>query len=287
LTGQFSPSTVITMADQSRFSITGSGANTEVFRGLQGSGTFELGSASGQNKQITINTAGDDFTFSGTITGTTQNTAALIKAGSGSWILSGDNTYDAATRITGGTLMVTGSHVNSITGRGYTIETGGTLAGDGSITLTDAAIHLQDGGFIEPGNLGAGVLSATSVLWDAGGQMNFQLGATPLGSDYLELSAAFSQGSGLGPWHFAFSDADSLPLLGAEYKLIGFESTTFTDADIFSYSYSGGVAGFTGEFSIISTGSEAGLYFSTVPEPGRVIFLGLGLCGLLLHRRRA
>lgn len=104
----------------------------------------------------TINTGLNPITYSGIIAGT----GALTKAGSGSLVLNGVNTYSGATNINSGTLRLGGtagerinnsSDVTVATSSFFDLggfsETVGSLAGDGTVTSSGAgSITLTVGG---------------------------------------------------------------------------------------------------------------------------------------------
>jgi autotransporter-associated beta strand protein len=83
---------------------------------------------------LTINTPapdGGDYNYAGLITGSIN----LIKAGPGSQVLGGFNTYSGITNVTGGGLFVNGTNDSGGT---YTISSGATLGGTGKITTSEA-----------------------------------------------------------------------------------------------------------------------------------------------------
>src|SRR5262245_34377614 len=89
------------------------------------------------NGQIVAN-----FTDTLTLAAAISGAGALSKAGPGTLILTGNNTYSGATTINGGTLIVNGSIPNST----LTVDGGGTLRGTGMIG--NAIIN----GTLSPGN---------------------------------------------------------------------------------------------------------------------------------------
>jgi autotransporter-associated beta strand protein len=163
----------------SRF--TGTGVNTIVeFSGTSFTiakpvvlnlGNLELAPASG-TQTWSGNFSNSDSSHSGNV----------IKAGNGTVILTGSNTYSPQTDIQAGTLLVNGTHIfttstTGTTGLGgangantgnYQIESGATLGGTGRITVgttsnlgtnTVNAILVKSGGFIAPGSNSIGALT--------------------------------------------------------------------------------------------------------------------------------
>jgi subtilase-type serine protease len=80
-------------------------------------------------------------------------TASLTKQGSGTLIMTGDDTYKGGTAVEGGRLSITGSHASSIDVKG------GTLGGTGSVA---GSIDV-DSGVLQPGLSSREAASAVSI----------------------------------------------------------------------------------------------------------------------------
>ena len=148
-------------------------ATDVIMGGLGGSGTLNIGAASGQvaaapgtlttptvsvgtgSGIIVFNHTGSNYTFAPAISG------AAVTVEAGTTILTATNTYSGATTINGGTLTVTGSIANSA----VTVNTGGTLGGTGTVGAT----QVNAGGTFAPGNgtAGSSINVATSLSFQA------------------------------------------------------------------------------------------------------------------------
>jgi len=84
---------------------------------------------------------------SATFAGTIANDASLIKVGTGTWTLTGANTYSGGTVVNSGTLLVNNTSGNG-TGSGAVAVSGGTLGGSGTI---NGLVTVQSGGTLAPG----------------------------------------------------------------------------------------------------------------------------------------
>ena len=106
-------------------------------------------------------TAVNDLTVSSVI----QN-GSLTKAGAGTMLLSGTNTYSGATTVSAGKLYVNGSN-NGV--GAVTVSSTATLGGTGPIA---GAVTVSSGGILSPGtsagtlNLGAGLTLAAGSIFD-------------------------------------------------------------------------------------------------------------------------
>jgi len=154
------------------------GGTTIQLGALRGGPNTVLQGASSGNR-LTIYVIGGknlDTTFAGTISEFTSfRSNTIVKVGTGSFTLTGANTYTHGTFVNGGTLFV-----NNTTGSGtgtnfVVVNAGGTLGGTGYIfgPVTNYA-----GGTISPGSNSVGTLTLRSNLTlNAGAILNFELGA--------------------------------------------------------------------------------------------------------------
>lgn len=83
-------------------------------------------------------------TASGSVTGnisdnSASNVVSLTKNGSGTWTLSGTNTYTGATTVSSGRLIVSGTFTSNITANGGTLVPNNTPATTGNLTLNSGA----------------------------------------------------------------------------------------------------------------------------------------------------
>ena len=99
------------------------------------------------NKTLTLQgaTAGKGE-FSGIISNGVSSVISVKKDGTGTWTLSGENTYGGATTVSGGTLLVNGSTANS---SAMTVANSCTLGGSGTINGT---VTMVAGSAMAPGD---------------------------------------------------------------------------------------------------------------------------------------
>ena len=140
---------------------------------LNGSGTVTHTSYGG-TENLTVGIAGGSGTFSGTIADVPGNPLALVKAGAGTQILTGANSYSAGTSVNGGTLLVNNT-TGSGTGSGtVAVNSGGTLGGAGSIagsvTLAAGTTNGSPGVLANGGAITAGAGSTTVGTLTTGNQ---------------------------------------------------------------------------------------------------------------------
>ncbi len=154
----------------SDFTATGAGANKTLT--LQGStaGTGEIAGAIVDN-----------------LTGT--NNTGVAKAGTGTWTVSGVNTYSGTTAVTGGVLSVANAAGLGAATNGTTVSAGGTLDIN-NVTVASEAIFLNG-----TGSASQGALTGTGLSASVGGPVTLQtassIGAATAG-DKLNVSGAIT-----------------------------------------------------------------------------------------------
>ena len=201
-----------------------------------GSGNHTISSkvALGASQAWTVTDAGTTLVASNQISGG----FALTKAGAGTLLLSGANTYTGGTTVTGGTLLV-----NNLTGSGtgtgaLVIDAAATLGGSGNIS---GATTIN--GTLAPGN-GSGVLSFGSTLTLAGAT-HMEIAGTARGTTYdgVNVSGGLTYG---GTLTITFA-------------------TTVSDGNTFDlFAAADGVSAPSGHSGSFSSVSVAGTYLDTL-----------------------
>jgi len=135
-------------ADAGTVGLTLSGQTYNV-GGLQGTRNLALG-----NNRISVGANNASTSYAGSLSGT----GGLTKVGSGSFNLTGNNSYTGTTNVSAGTLLVNGD--NSAATGAFTVDSGGLLGGSG--TVGGATVFLN-GSTHSPGN-SPGLQSFTSGL---------------------------------------------------------------------------------------------------------------------------
>ncbi len=204
-------------------------------------------------------------------------TSGIIKAGVGTMTLtSTGNTYTGPTTINAGTFRVNG---NSGTGSAFTVASGGTLAGTGTVGSTVAV-----SGNIAPGDTGIGTLNTGSVTWNrgTGTAWQFNLGDSNA-SDKLAITGNFNKGTGSsGSWAFDFMNSSKEGVFTLATWTTN-SGTPFTAGDLGNFSATNlGTGVFSGGFSI--TGNT--LQFTAVPEASNLLIGALVGLGVFKRRRK-
>lgn len=248
---------------------------------LTGAGTV-LAEYSDTNDHLFVGVAGGSGNFAGTLGDGSRNGMLHVnKRGAGTQSFSGDSTYSGTTTVEAGTLLVNGTHSG---GGAYTVQSGGTLGGIGTIGTADADVTIQSGGRLVPGasigtltfDLGSGTLDLSAMQ---PGDLEFELG-TPGASDQVLLTSGTLDIGTLGLDDFTF-----LPEAGfgvGNYVL--FDAATTILGSIDAGNAQGSVDGVQATLWIDAVNNDVVL--SAVPEPSAVLLAGLGLVGLLVGRRR-
>jgi autotransporter-associated beta strand protein len=113
-------------------------------------------------------------TFEGEISGP----GTVVKDGTGTWVLSGANTYEGGTVVEGGTLLVDGSLTGPVT-----VDAGAMLGGAGST----GPVTLSPGAAVSPGGPAPGIQRVQDLAFSAGSSYVVQLNGPDPGTGYDQL----------------------------------------------------------------------------------------------------
>ncbi|MDY0170432.1 MAG: autotransporter-associated beta strand repeat-containing protein [Thermoguttaceae bacterium] len=243
----------------------------EAINGLFGDGIVQTYSL--QNQTLTVGTANGDGDFSGTI----EPGISLIKAGTGTQILSGANTYTGTTTVNGGTLLVNNT-AGSGTGTGLvTVNSGATLGGTGTIA---GATTIKAGGTLATGTSIGMLTFGNNLALEDGAIWDWEFVNNTLGN--------YDQA--VGPNLILPTEgAITLNIWGLDDHSVGWydEFTIFTgevenfDAGLFQLENS---SDWTRGWKV-SLGNS--LVLMAVPEPGAwLLLLSALVSGMLVRRRR-
>jgi len=174
---------------------------------LSGVGRVDLGSLG--TGALVLNGAGST-TYSGLILGAGGD---LIKNGTGTFTLTGNNTYRGRTTVNSGNLIVNGSQPQSH----VVIASAGTLGGTGTVgNVTNIT-----GGVVAPG-VSAGILTTSNAVFSgASSEFNVQLNGTTPDAGYAQLNVRglVSLGGATLNVTTAFAASDA-PVEGTQFIII-------------------------------------------------------------------
>lgn len=260
---------------------------------IQNSGTGALvvtngitGVTSSGARTLTLRGANTDNNTIGAITNGTATTLAVTKNDAGKWILSGANSYNGATSVTAGTLLVNGD--NSAATGAVSVASGATLGGGGTI---GGATTAAAGSFLSAGSAGgaAGTLAFNGTLDVSGlaagtGGLLFDLGTTAA-SDKIILSAGALS---IGASALNFNDFSFTALGGFGAGTYTLVDTSTSIVGTLGASLTGTIGSYTGVLSLANAGQDIVLTVTAIPEPSTYATLlgGAMMLATVLRRRR-
>ena len=270
-----------------------------------------LQSAAANNAQtVTLTSVSGSFTLGSAITNTGGNTNSVVKTGAGTTVLTATNTYSGTTTIHEGTLALgaNGSIANSTTlivgdtgssgaaldltaKSGYTIASGTTLKGTGTVNVGEGNT-LTISGTHAPGN-SPGVQSVTGNLsYGSGSIFEWDLASSATGTRGTQYDGVDVTGT-LGGSGAIFrvvldsgSYAEDFWKTNQSWTGIFTASNTINLASIFSdIQWSdGSLTTPPGHFSFTNSGMT--LTWTAVPEPSGALAGLLLVTGLLRRNRK-
>lgn len=312
------------IADTSIITFNGSGANAGIFRlnnknetigGLSstgGAGIVENESGSASTSTLTANVTSGTQNFSGTLRNGdgagTDGTLAFTKTGAGTQILSGTNTYTGATTVSAGVLQI-GSSGSGTTGTGAVIvQNFGTLSGTG--VIQGSAFTASSGAIVQAGDGTAQSNYGTLTFQPASGSgtIDFQSGSTVILGIHPGSTSDLLNIVGTGTNTLLFNGnltvtADAFTPTATEvFNLLDWSGLSSSPAFASRFTFTGYLTGNGDEASGLDLPDISGSgYFwdisgfktngtiaivMIVPEPSRLLLLGLTLGAMLVRRRR-
>lgn len=268
-----------------------------------------------------ILTVGSTNNLSSAFSGVISNgsgAGGIIKDGTGTLTLTGDNSYSSSTGVTQGTLAIGGSgDINQTSG--VTISSGGTFRYNSSVTYSGGSITNNGGTIAGTGTIGASVtldsLNDKIAPGNSPGIQNYGISqtwnaftyqwetnnftGTTAGTDFDQITVTGSLTLDLAGSYAV--DLLSLTALNVGGNVANFSETARQWAILTA---SGGITNFdagdwtinqagfsssptrTGIFSLSADANNIYLNYAVVPEPSGVLLVVLGALGIVSQRRR-
>jgi autotransporter-associated beta strand protein len=249
---------------------------------------FQLGNAGGI---IDVDIVAQTLTLSG-IVSNADTSGALTKAGAGTLVLSGENSYAGGTTVSNGTLLVNNT-TGSGTGSGtVTVANGATLGGSGTI---NGAVNVT--GVLSPGtsieSLGTGTLTLNN-----GSTFKYEMNTSTVGGDLLFVGGDLNIGSNVTLDLTDLAAVSQALAVGTKLTLLSYTGTWdngtfngYADDSAFLFAsnewrinYNDLTGG--SNFASDQDGAAGFVTLTVIPEPSSPGLLGLGALGALLVRRR-
>lgn len=267
--------------------------------GNGGTGAGTVSNLSSQVATLTLGGAGE-YSFGGTITGTTLANMGLAKSGSGTQTLTGVSDYTGATNISAGKLIV-GDGVSGSLGNTAVSVAGGTLGGRGSIAggVDVGAAGTLNAGLASTGSIGTlatGTLTLSGTLAvdiDRGAVAADQIavtGTVDVSGATLGLLLAVSESDTLSTFVLINNDG-GLIVDGGDAIIGSFAGLTRGGALDSAVVTSGAIQGvlyygYDAATSSLTGGNDLALQITSVPEPGALSLISAASLVLLNRRRR-
>lgn len=276
---------------ESRFSYLDAGQRREVLRTTEIASGQVLDDAEGWSRLNLYAAGGGYGRFDSTVTVTMDaslggtsakdywrndisGTGGLVKQGSGTLVLTGNNTYSGPTVVWGGGLTVDGNLVSAVN-----VQAGATLGGSGTFHNT---VTFNSGSFLAPGDSPGTMTFADGLTLHDGTTLKFQLGTL---SDLIVVNGGLLTGSdSMGNIVLDLLAGDGFT--AGTYTLFDFTGASTWSFDASDFTIGEAMSGY--DFHLAMAGQTLQLTATAVPEPSTygVSAVCAALVGVALRRRR-
>jgi autotransporter-associated beta strand protein len=243
-----------------------------VIGGLSGSGTVTLGGVN-RFRTLTLEQNGTN-TFAGVI----ENGISIVKNGSGTQILTGNNTLTGTTTINGGLLQIDGTFASSATD----VNIGGTLSGSGTLT---GNVTVNDGGTLSPGS-SPGILNTGNLLLNSNAYFHVELNGLTAGTEHDQVKVTGTVGLDLANLVVTLGFT---PAMDDEFVIILNDGFDPVSGEFFGLPDGAPFLVGTTVFTVDYYGGDGNdVVLTVIPEPGALTLVLVGLAGaaLIMRRRR-
>ena len=252
---------------------------SETINGLSGSGSVDNTAAG--TPTLTVGAYDQTSSFSGSVVNA-AGTLAITKTGTGTVSLTGVNTYNGDTTVSGGALVLgsqpgstnfivaSGSTLDiSTIGGGFSLGSGKLLGGSGTVT---GAVTIASSGFLRPGGSGtAGTLSLSNSLTLSGTATNL-----------FDLASVNTEGAGVNDEIIV---AGNLSLSGNNFIILNMLGGSLANGTYKLFKYGGTLTGGTNNLTLVGftsgTGQTAALSASTAGEIDIIVTTASGSANLV------
>lgn len=277
-----------------------------------GTGNAKIVGASGTNRTITVQNTNTKLTLAGVISSTTTHngtTAAangLIKAGVGTLVLGGINSYTGATAVNAGTLEIALGGSTAADSAVTVFNSGSALVVNGTVNgtlLANVSTTLSGAGTISgaatingvhaPGN-SPGIQTFTSGLeYGSTATLNVEFVGNTLslrGTDYdgVDVTGGNLLIDSLATLALFTSGTDYTNVLwdsARNFTIIDFSGAGTSSGSFVLNTDNAGSFASEGSWSLANSSNDIILSWAPIPEPSTAVLAALGTLGLLRRRR--
>ena len=238
-------------------------------------GQISGGASTGTTNTLTVNFDATTSTYGGTIVeggpGGSGGSLALVKSGTGTLVLSGNNTYIGGTTVSGGTLLAMNTTGSALGSGPVIVNSGATLGGNGFI---GGLTTISSGARLAPGTL----TFNSSLALDDGSILGFGLGAS---SSLISLFNGTLTGPGSGLITVNLIDTGGFS--GGTYDLINATGASLSNISAANFSLGTSIPGYN--YAFIQSGNRFQVVATVIPEPASALLVMIGAATLFLRRR--